>query len=185
MDGLGNELLAGAIFTFDQDGGVFLADSLNNLPGSLYRVRFSDDAIVAVIFFELAAKELILNRQPLNSLELPYRPLHFFKLERLRQIIERVIPDRLHRGFNVGVRGHDDDFGTRALVLHLLQHLQAVHPGQFVIGNYEVVERIFNLCQATLTITRGFDSVAERTQETFADAAHGRFIINNQDMQGL
>ncbi len=181
MDGLGNQLLAGAAFAADENGGARRCDLRNQIEQREHFVALADDVGEVVALLERALELNIFFAQAaafdgLRDLQeqLVVRP-------RLGDVVLCAALERGASHVDRAVRGDQNDRKRGIAVSDFAEHVETVAVGQTDVEQEEIERVVLKLSQALAAgFGAGYDITfrAEQEFQTFADFA---LVINDED----
>ena len=181
MDGVGDQLLAGAVLALDEDVRFARRHALDQLEELLHLLALADDVLELVAILQLLLELLVLVDQRLlldRLLELVEQPLG---VDRLLEEVERAGLDRLDRARDVALAGDDDDLGFGVELLELADQLDAVHVGQHHVGDDRVgppgPEQLF----AARADEGRLHLVARMLEQDLQPLGHRRLVVDGED----
>ncbi|MCY1446551.1 hypothetical protein D9M71_631290 [compost metagenome] len=134
MQGVGDQLLAGAGFAVDQYGDVGVAEAADSAEHLLHCRRFADD-LRGTGQAGRGFQALLFLRVLVGALD---QRDGFVDVERLGQVFEGAALVGGHRAVQVGMRGHDDHRQARVQFADLCQQVEAAGAGHADVGNDHV-----------------------------------------------
>src|SRR5262245_3029181 len=177
VDGVGDQLLAGAVLALNEDVCLARRHAFNQLEELLHLLALADHVLELVAILQLGLQLLVFVNQRLlfdRLLELVEQAL---RVDRLFQEVKSPRLDRLYRPRNVALPRYHDDFSFLVNLFELPDELDAVHIGQHHVGHNGVrlphAEQLF----ATGADQRSPNLVARVLQEDLEPLGHRRFII--------
>ena len=181
VDGLGDDLLAGARLAGDEHGGVGGGDPRHEIEDPLHLGRAGHDAAGAEPVAHLPAQILVLAAER-ALVEGPIDPMEeLIRLPPLLEVVEGAEPDGLLRRFPAGIGGQEDDIGIGPGGLDRPQHLEAVAVGHAEIGHDEV-EGVLGEALEGLGHALGLgDAMATLAQEQSEGAPRRGLVVHDQD----
>ena len=135
VDGLRDQLLAGARLAEDQHRGRRRRRLLQHLIERAHRRAVADDPAEAAAIVELPPQRLVLALLLVELGEPLEQPLQLVGIERLGQVVLGAGLDRLDRGVDGALRGQQDHLDVVDLRLQRLQQLDAAHPRHHQVGD--------------------------------------------------
>jgi len=96
-------------------------------------------------------------------------------------VIHGAVLHALHRGFDGGETGNDDDVDIRAQVLHGLGHVCARHGRHLQVGEHEVVVACLDQPQGLLPGFDRIDAVAVQHQDLAEAVEHHFLVVDAED----
>ncbi len=141
VDGIRDELLAGAARTADQDGEIGVGDLPHDVEHALHRGALPEDALEAVRarHLLLEAREIPAERDAFED-ALDHQ-LELVVVERLRHVVGRAELHRLDRGALRAVCGDHDDGGLGRVLADPAEHVHARARAEAEVGDDEVEAR--------------------------------------------
>jgi len=103
----------------------------------------------------------------------------FGHVEWLEQISRRAVPDAFHRRLQTAIAGNDDDFDVGVVLLDVLQQIDSLAVGQFLIEGDEVDMLIFEDPEGGFGVVGGVDG-EERAKNDFEGVPWAGLIIDDQ-----
>src|SRR5574337_357355 len=138
MDGSGDQLLPGPALPDEEHGRVAVRDLSDLLEDLLHPEVTAHDPFDAEVLLYLLSQQPIFPAQ-LNALEGPFhREKQLFAFERLGQVVERALLERLLGRIERAVGGHQDDQSGRVVPDQPLHQAEAVYPRHSNIGQPQV-----------------------------------------------
>ncbi len=184
VDGLGDELLAGAAFALDEDGGAAGRDLGDEVEDAQHGLALADDVGEVVALLE-------------GALELEVFFFGAVAGDGGANVGEQlfVVPGLLDEVFRAGADGFDDvvdgavggDHDDRQLGLALLdlrQQLEAALAGQGEVEQHEIEVLAFEHAQALFAVAGHVDGVAFEREQHFERLADAGFVVDDQDAGG-
>ena len=101
--------------------------------------------------------------------------------ERLRQIIERALPQRFHARLDAGIAGHDDHDRVVVRAERRSQQCQPVDPRHVQIREYDIERPALEELQGILAAARDRDVISLVTEHGGAALAQGMLIVDYED----
>ena len=138
MNGLGDQLLAGARFAGNENVGTRRRrepDQVEHLP---HRFRLSDDVRVGVLLRQLRFQPLVFLRQPALLERLVHGENYFFVLERLGDVVEGTMLHGLDGPVDRGVGGDHDDWQIRIGDADGPERVDAADAGQHDVQDHQI-----------------------------------------------
>src|SRR4030095_3620207 len=180
----GDELLAGAALTVDQDRRRLapreLADQLAQATRAL---RVADELIDAVFLFLKAVEALDLSTGADLFQGTRDRQLELVEmLERLLEIVSSAGLHRLDRALDLSEPGDDDDRGLGMAALEGSQHVDTVHIGKAKIEEDHVRAHIVGGLEALFAGADPLDFDLVPGQHPRTERADVPFIVDDQDI---
>ena len=177
MDGVGDQLLAGAVLALDEDVRFAGGDALDQIEQLLHLLALADHVLEFVAVLQLRLQVLVLVDQGLLFDRLLELVEQTFSVDRLLQEIKRPRFHRLDRSWDVPLPGDDDDLSFGVELLELANQLDAVDVGQHHIGDDRVgspgLEQLFSAC----TDERGSYFITGVLEQNFQPLGHRRLVI--------
>ncbi len=181
VDGVGDQLLAGAVLALDEDVRFAGRDALDQLEELLHLLALADHVLELVAVLQLRLELLVLVDQRLlldRLLELVEQALG---VDRLLEKVERAGLHRLDRSRDVALPGDDDDLGFGIELLELAHQLDAVDVGQHHVGDDRVgtprLEELF----AARADERGPHFVAGVLEQDLQPLGHRRLVVYREN----
>ncbi len=184
VDGLGDDLLAGAALALNQDRGTAGRDLRDQVEDAQHDLAFAHDVgeVVALLEGALELKVFFLGAVAGNG-----------GADVGEQLL--VVPGLLDEVLRAGADGLDDvidgavgrdhDDGQIGLaLLELRQQLEAALAGQSEIEEDEVEARLIEQAQPLLAVGRGFHGVVLEREQHFQRFADAGLVIDDQDGGG-
>src|SRR5207249_7643936 len=179
VDRLGDQLLAGAALTGDEDRGAELRDGFDRLEDLLHLRRAADDVADVVAVADLAAELLELALQ----VGVLGRPLQvqpqLLDVERLGDVPERPELHGLDRRLQRLGRGQHDDRQVHVAGAELLEELHAVHPRYEDVEQHDVGGRAGERLERLLGGADG-DRLVLVLQRHPERLAHALLVVHDQ-----
>ena len=105
-------------------------------------------------------------------------------IERLDDVVVRPLFERLDRGLDGGVRGHDDDRGVGGELADLALQLESVHPGHLDVDQQDVGSFADQRCERVLAARRNANVVTFLAEPCRQRVAYVLLIVDDQDAHG-
>ncbi len=178
MQGVGNQLLAGARLAIDQHGDVRVAEATDGAEDFLHRRRLADDLWRVVLACRLLLALLLLSVL-IGALDQRHSVVN---VERLGQVFEGAALIGRHRAVQIRMRSHDDHRQARVLLADLREHVQAADTGHADIGNDHIrllAREPGEYAVGTVEALRGH---AFLLQGLFQDPADGAVVVDDPDV---
>ena len=138
MDGLGDQLLAGAAFAGDQHGGIGVGHAFHDAQDLLQQGAAADDVVEGEAVVERPAQLGVLAVQ-LSLLDHPVDLVpQLDVVERLLQVVQRALLDGLDRRLDGAEGGQEDDPDQRVVLFQLLEDLQSRAAGDHLVHDHHV-----------------------------------------------
>ena len=181
VDGLGEELLAGAALAGDEHGDVGRGDLPHDLEDARHERPGADDALEPESLVELAFQVQVAPGQalPLQGLlddRAQLRQVHGFHQVRRRALLHGV-----HGRLDVGVTGDGDDLDVRVFLPGRQKDVQAVGVRQLQVGDDDVHVLGVQKVQALLAAGGLEDLGAEFAQRLLHRGGVVGFVVYDQD----
>ena len=181
MDGVGDQLLAGAVLALDQDVGVARRHALDQLEEILHLLALADDVGEAVLPADLFLELLVLGLL-LRLLDRPANQVHQSVLaDRLFEEEERARLSRLNRAGERALAADDDHLRARVDILEPAQQRDTVEVGQHQIGHHHVGPPLLEDLLAAGADERRADLVALSFDDHLQPLGHGWLVIDGED----
>ena len=180
MDGVGDELLAGAVLPLDEDVGVAPRHALHQLEHLVHLLALADDVPEAELPFELLLEQQVLADQ-VAALDRALE--HRQQRVGLDRLLDEAVRPRLHRLDRLdhaAVAGDDDDLGVGVDLLELPQQLEAVGVRQHHVGHDDVGLPGLEDLLAARADHRGPDFVALVLEQDLEPLDHRRLVVDRE-----
>ena len=182
VNGAGHQLLAGAAFALDHDGGIDPGhgfDLFAHLAHGLALPHQLGDGVG--LLAELLAQDAVLALQPVLFERVARHHGKIVGIEGLGDVIERAVFERPDRGLDRGVTGHHDDAGVELLALDLLEQLDAVHARHADVGDRQVELAAGQLGERIVGVGGGIDVVPFLDKPMDERVPNDQLIIHDED----
>src|SRR5262249_40810357 len=182
VEGVGDQLLAGAGFADDQHVSVALSDAFNSLVDHLHRLRRADDARIFTAL-DVAAEALRFADEPTPLQGLGGEQQNLIALERL---FDEIIGAGLggFDGFGIGpMAGYDDHLGVGRALFDGAQQRQPslAVVGQLQVGQHQVEKTALDRRAGGGVTRRDLDLVTFQAEQQPQAISNRRLVINNQN----
>ena len=181
MNGVGDQLLAGAVLALDQDVGVARGHAFDQLEEILHLLALADDVGEAVLPADLFLELLMLGLL-LRLLDGPADQVHQAVLaDRLLEEEERARLSRLDRAGERALAADDDDLGARVDILEPTQQRDTVEVGQHQIGHDHIGPPLLEDFLAARADERRAHLVALGFDDHLQPLGHGWLVVDGED----
>jgi hypothetical protein len=182
VDRPGEELLAHPGLAVDEHGGVDGGDHARQIEHLLHHRTTGDDVLQGEPRLVPAQARAARRFQPLE-LDCPAQhQLDLGHLERLHQVVLGPEPHRLDRRSDAAVRGHHHDRQMRVLDLDPAHQIDAVHPGQPLVGQDEIEVVHAEAGERLFAASDGEDLVARHLERPLQRAHEDLVVLDDQDV---
>ncbi len=181
MDGRGDQLLAGAGFAEDKDGGIGPAHLVENGEDRLHRLALADDIRGPVVAVQLLLEADIFLGEDLDLQGLVHGDQHLVEIERFGDIIEGAAAHGLHGILDGGVGRHHDHRGDRQLAQGFPQHLGPARPRQADVGDDQGKLALLQGRQRRVAIGHGQHAVPFALQRIGQRNAQDLFVFDDEN----
>ncbi len=147
-----DQLLAGAAFALQQDGGARGRDLRHQVEGAQHQLAFADDVFKVVALLELALELDVLLFHALASDGGAHVGLQLFVGPRLGDEVGRASLDGGYRVFRGAIGGDHDDRHLRIALANLLQNLQSIAVGELKVEQDQIERLRVQQAQALFAI---------------------------------
>ena len=179
MDGLCENLFAGARFAGEQYRGVCGRDLAGQFNGVSHRFRRADDRLERRSCFRLP-----------SGGGFPLRFGFFHRAAQQRDdlrivvafgdVVERAVLDRLHAVRNVAVGGQQDHFGIGRDRLDPADQVDSVAVRQFDVAQHDLGARAFQLAESRRTVFGLNHFVSFQADDARQQAAQLPFVVDDK-----
>jgi hypothetical protein len=107
--------------------------------------------------------------------------LELDEVERLGDVVERAVFERLDRGLDGAVRGDEDEREARLVGLDPAQQAHAVDHRHLEVADHEVEQLVLELRDRRGPVLRGVDLVAHALEVGRQHLPDGRLVVDDQD----
>ncbi len=180
VDRVGDELLAGPVFAFDEDVRVAAGDVLDELEQILHPLALADDVRELELVLELLFQLQVLGLQVLPLNRLPEQGQDPVGFDRLLEEVGGARLDRIHRLRNRAVAGDDDHFDVGLQLLEPLEQVESVHVRQHHIGDYRIRSPGLEDLVAPRTNEGRPHLVALMLEQDLQPLGHRRLVVNHE-----
>jgi len=185
VDGLGDQVLAGAALSLNKNGGGLAGSDLANKVQQLcHLARDADYIVISSTAVDLPAQRLHLGAEPGSFQRILYGDVQFVEVEGLA---DEIVGTQFERGLYViklWIGGDHDDGAGIPVLLKLVEHLQSAEVGHADIQQHEVRRFVLGDFQSWLAgfglkhvVAPFFTLLAKRP-------ANKALVINDQDLFG-
>ncbi len=177
---IGDELLAGAVLTLNQDVGFAGGHAFHQLEQVLHLLALADHVLKLVAILQLGFQLLVLVNERLlldRLLEFVEQPL---RVDRLFEKVERAGFHRFHGSRDVALAADDDDLGFGIELTKLADQLNPVDVREHHVGDHDIWTPGAKQLLAAGADERGFDLVARVLEQNFQPLGHRRLIVYRQ-----
>jgi hypothetical protein len=179
VDGVGEDLLAGAALTQQQDRRRRCGGLPRDLYGLPYGRTFTQD-LRGMGVQSIPQEPVGLDEPPVLQ-RLPDDDLEMMGVERLREEIVGALPHSLDSRFDGAVGRDDDDTQVHGVSAQCPQNLHTAHPGHLEVEEHECGRFLPQGDQSVLSIGRHDRLVSQGPQTHVEQAPRSGVIIRNQD----
>ncbi len=180
VDGLGDDLLAGAGFALDEERGVGRRDPLHEVEHRVHGRRMRDQAGQAVALPELRAQVLVLAAKRARRQRVVDAVIELVRLLALLEVVEGAEADRFLGRLPLRVRGEQDHLGRSRVVLRGAEHVQAVSVRHPQIGDDQVEHFLGQVLRRGGDAVGLDDVVPPPAQQQGQRAARRRLVVHDQ-----
>ena len=185
MDRLGDQLLAGAGFSKDEDRCRRRRRLLDDTVDGAHRRAVADDAAEAAAVGQLAPQRLVfalLDVQLRQPIQQPPQPL---RIDRLAEIVLGASFDGLDRRVHRPLGGEQDHLHMVGIVANRLEQFDAVHARHHEVGHDDRRPELGNAFEGLGAVTGLVGGVAPRSHQLGQPAARGFLVLDDQDSLGV
>ncbi len=181
VDGVGDQLLAGAVLTLDEDVRFARRHALDELEEVLHLLALADDVLELVAILQLLLQLLVLVDQRLLLDRLLQLVEQALGVDRLLEKVEGAGLHRFDRPRNVALPGDDDDLGLGLELLELAHQFDAVDVRQHHVGDHGVRTPGAEEFLAARADECSPHLVASMLQQNLQPLGHRRLVVDGQD----
>jgi hypothetical protein len=178
---VGNQFLAGAVFSLDQDVGIARRNALDELEEILHLLALADDVRKAVLAADLLLELLVLGAL-LRAIDgLPDHVHQAVLADGLLQEVKRARLPRFHRASDRAVSADDDDLRPGIELFEPAQQCDAVEVGEHQVGDDHVGPPLLEDFFSARTDECGPHLVPVGLDDHLQPLGHRRFIVDRKD----
>ena len=181
MDRLGDELLARARFSLNQDGRTQRTDLLDQVEDPPHLRAFGHHGVKAVVAAKLSAQVLQLVHEPAPLERSFHQETQVVGFIRLREIIVGAGFHGTQGVGRVAVGGEHDDSHRHLFLAQAREQLEAAHIGHAQIGDHEVKRLGAKSLQSHPSVARRLDLVVLDFQYLAQVVAIELHVVDHQD----
>src|SRR5688572_23836217 len=182
VNGLGDQLLAGAALTENQHRRIGGADTLDEPRDVFHGAARSHEAPATMAGCELLAQSLELGEQTLLFERTPDDDVELVEAEGLREVIVGAAPYRVERRIARALPGHDDDRCASIGFLNLVHGLEPADAGQVDIHQNQVELLVLEGVERLFGAALHADEVLLLLQRLLQEALHLRVVVNHEQL---
>ena len=182
VDGLGDQLLAGAGFARDQNGGAAGSHLGHQIQDAHHTLAAADDVGEAVALLEGALELGVLALQAMPGDDPFDLQQQLVVLPGLLEVIGGAGLERVHGHLSRSVGGDQEDGQFDVALPDLAEHLHARAVGHHQIEQHQVVVAIQGRPDALAAVDGQVDGIALQAQERLQALADVGFVVYNQNL---
>ena len=182
VDGARDQLLARARLADHQDVRLRARRLPHQLEDARHRRAPPEDVLEAERPLELLPQAQVLLLEPAMAEPALDGHAELLDGEVLRQVVERALLDRLHRGLDGGEGGHEDHGERRVQLVGAAQQLHAVASGHLEVGEHQVGPLRLHERERRRGIRCGEALVADALEDARAALHHVELVVHDQDL---
>ena len=182
MEGLGDQLLAGAALAEDEHVALRRRGQADEVEDLLHRRALADDLVEAVALLELLLERAVLARQAALFEAFADGEQDLFVLERLGDVVESADAHRFDGALDRGVRRDHDHHLLGIARAQLLQDLHARHAGEHEIEQHEIDRFALGKEQRLLAGAGGDRAQTLAPEERPEDVLEHLFVVDDEDV---
>ena len=184
MDGLRDELLAGARFAGDEHRRRGRRGLLDHLVDLAHLGAVADERAERAVLAQLAAQRLHLAHrfEPLD--DLVEQDLQTLNVDRFGQVVVGAFLHRLDRGVDGALRGEQQRRDIGADLRQGAQQREPIHARHHHVGNHDRRTERRDLLERFFAVARRFRDEAPAPDELLEPHARGAVVLDNQHALG-
>ena len=160
-----------------------------NLARHLEHIHHGRTAADDAVEFEIADQALLEYVNSSAAIELLGKIakslLQALPIDGLGQIIVGSMLDGFDRGFDRVEAGHQENVGARILSQGTLEKFQPGHAGHLQVGENDAALAGAHVFERLFRVGRWQTAIAKRSQHLAKHLQHGRFVINNANIDEI